>query len=461
MGVLVVVGTQWGDEGKGKIVHFLGPSADCIVRFQGGPNAGHTIIFDGKPFVVHTLPSGIVLKNKKCFITNGVVIDPDILMKEVRLLAEKNISVKGRLRISESAHIILEYHRLLDELRERSKVRIGTTKRGIGPSYADKVVRIGIRVCDFLEEKTFFDLLDKNLREKKYLLKKISSLKKVKDTITGKYRVWKKFLVPFVTNTSLELNDAILKNKNILFESAQGTLLDLDFGTYPFVTSSNTISGAACGGAGVGPNRIDYVLGVTKAYTTRVGNGPFPTELKENTPSRPCTQERDTPFNKRGINTPADTPLREGNLCRYLREVGLEYGATTGRPRRIGYFDAVAVRHSVRINGISGLALTKLDCLRGINPLKICVSYKYRGKIISEFPASRVTLRNCKPQYVELDGFYEDITTIKKYSDLPRSVKNYISTIERLVNSRVSLISMGRSREKTIVRDREVLKFHP
>ncbi len=367
MPVTVVVGAQWGDEGKGKVIHFLGQNADCIVRYQGGPNAGHTIILDdGKPFVLHTIPSGIVLPKKICLITNGVVIDPDILFEEVSLLEEKGISVKGRLFISELAHIILPYHRYLDELRERGKIRIGTTKRGIGPAYADKVVRIGIRAVDLLEKDIFLDLLQRNLKEKESLLKKITSVKKLKEEILRKYPKWVRFLSPFVTNTSLILDKAIKENKKILFESAQGTLLDLDFGTYPYVTSSNPVSGSACVGAGIGPTRINSVIGVIKAYTTRVGEDPFPTELRDSI----------------GTN---------------LRERGLEYGATTGRPRRCGWFDAVLVRHSVRVNGIDSLVITKLDCLEGIDLLKICVAYKYNGKILKDFPSSRKIISKVKP----------------------------------------------------------------
>ncbi len=421
MPVTVVVGAQWGDEGKGKVIHFLGQNADCIVRYQGGPNAGHTIILDdGKPFVLHTIPSGIVLPKKICLITNGVVIDPDILFEEVSLLEEKGISVKGRLFISELAHIILPYHRYLDELRERGKIRIGTTKRGIGPAYADKVVRIGIRAVDLLEKDIFLDLLQRNLKEKESLLKKITSVKKLKEEILRKYPKWVRFLSPFVTNTSLILDKAIKENKKILFESAQGTLLDLDFGTYPYVTSSNPVSGSACVGAGIGPTRINSVIGVIKAYTTRVGEGPFPTELRDSI----------------GTN---------------LRERGLEYGATTGRPRRCGWFDAVLVRHSVRVNGIDSLVITKLDCLEGIDLLKICVAYKYNGKILKDFPSSRKIISKVKPIYITLKGFSDSIRGIKKFDKLPENAKKYIRTIEKYTGAKISLVSMGRTKEETII----------
>ncbi|MCB4792343.1 MAG: adenylosuccinate synthase [Elusimicrobia bacterium] len=419
MSSLVVIGTQWGDEGKGKVVHYLSQKADYIVRYQGGNNAGHTIIFENKPFVLHLIPSGVLLPNKKCFIANGVVIDPQGLHTEAKLLDSKKVKIKGRLFISELAHVILPYHKYLDELREQGKIRIGTTKRGIGPAYADKVTRLGIRVVDYLEKEVFLDLLDKNLKEKAPLLKTIVSVNKVRQEILSVYPVLSKFLRPFVCNTSLLLEDAIEKNKNILFESAQGTLLDLDFGTYPYVTSSNPISGGACTGAGVGPTKIGSVLGVVKAYTTRVGGGPFPTELKD-------------------------------KLGDYLREKGKEYGATTGRPRRCGWFDAVVVRHSVRLNGIDKLVITKLDCLEDLDKIKICVAYKYKGKTINHFPASRTIQANCIPVYEEMDGFKGRVRGVTKYSGLPANAKKYVKRIAELVGTKISLISLGRKREETI-----------
>ncbi|MFC1501672.1 adenylosuccinate synthase [Elusimicrobiota bacterium] len=419
MSTLVVVGTQWGDEGKGKVVHYLSKQADYIVRYQGGNNAGHTIIFENKPFVLHLIPSGVLFPNKKCFITNGVVVDLQGLYDEAMLLKEKGIKLTNRFFLSESAHIILPYHKYLDEMRERGKIRIGTTKRGIGPAYADKVTRLGIRVADYLEEKVFVDLLDRNLREKAPVLKKLVSIEKLKKEILKSYPKLKKFIKPFVTNTGLMLEKAINADKNVMFESAQGTLLDLDFGTYPYVTSSNPITGGACVGAGVGPTKINAVLGVVKAYTTRVGEGPFPTEL----------------FDKFGD---------------YLRDKGQEYGATTGRPRRCGWFDAVLVRHSVRVNGIAHLILTKLDCLEGIKNIKICVAYKYKGKLIKEFPASRTIQKECVPVYEEWPGFDESIRGITKFSKLPLSAQKYVKRIEKLIGAPIDLISLGRKREETI-----------
>jgi adenylosuccinate synthase len=419
MSTLVVVGTQWGDEGKGKVVHFLSQQADYIVRYQGGNNAGHTIIFENKPFVLHLIPSGILFPGKKCLITNGVVIDPEGLFNEAKLLKSKGLEIKGRFYISEAAHLILPYHRLLDELREKGKIRIGTTRRGIGPAYADKVTRLGIRVVDYLEEKVFLDLLERNLKEKAPLIKSIMPVEKLRRQILADYPRFRNFIKPFVTNTVSLLDEAIRKKKHILFESAQGTLLDLDFGTYPYVTSSNPIAGGACVGAGIGPTKIDAVLGVVKAYTTRVGEGPFPTELND------CVGEG-------------------------LREKGQEYGATTGRPRRCGWFDAVLVRHAVRVSGINCLVLTKLDCLEGHKALKICVAYKYKGKLITEFPASRTIQAECTPVYEEMPGFSGSIRGMTHFSKLPSNAQKYVRRIEKLVGAPIELISLGRKREETI-----------
>ncbi|MCX5781857.1 MAG: adenylosuccinate synthase [Elusimicrobia bacterium] len=419
MSTLIVVGTQWGDEGKGKVVHYLSKQADYIVRYQGGNNAGHTVIFENKPFVLHLIPAGILFPKKICLITNGVVIDPKGLYDEAVLLKEKKIKIDGRFYLSESAHVILPYHKYLDEIREMGKIRIGTTKRGIGPAYADKVTRLGIRVIDYLEEKVFLDLLDRNLKEKAPILKTIVSVEKVRKEILKDYPKLKKFIKPFVANTSLILQKVIEKNKNILFESAQGTMLDLDFGTYPYVTSSNPIAGGACVGAGLGPTKIDRVLGVVKAYTTRVGGGPFPTELA----------------NKIG---------------EHLREKGQEYGATTGRPRRCGWFDAVVVRHAVRLSGIDHLICTKLDCLEDMETLKICVAYKYNGKILKDFPASRIAQQECEPIYEEMQGFKGPIRGITKFTYLPLTAQKYVKRIEKLVGARIDLISLGRKREETI-----------
>jgi adenylosuccinate synthase len=423
MSVIVIVGTQWGDEGKGKVVHFLSKYVDYIVRYQGGNNAGHTLILDNKPFVLHLIPSGIVFPGKKCIIGNGVVIDPEILKLEVQLLAKQGITVKNRLFISELAHIILPYHKLLDKLHEQAKVRIGTTQRGIGPCYGDKVMRLGIRVIDFIEPDTFSDLLENNLTEKKDLLEKVGSIDEIRNQVYMTYPALKKFIQQYTANTSLLLTEALHLKKNILFESAQGTLLDMDFGTYPFVTSSNPVSGGACTGAGIGPTNIDWVLGVAKAYTTRVGEGPFTTELKDKTGE-------------------------------HLRERGQEYGATTGRPRRCGWLDTVLLKHSVRVNGVQSFVLTKLDCLENMDEIKICVAYKYKGKVYKEFPASRKLQKMCEPVYETYPGFKGPIKGITDYTKLPLAARKYCDRIEALTGTKISIISLGRGREETIIKEK-------
>lgn len=420
MSTLVVLGTQWGDEGKGKVVHYLAKQSDYIVRYQGGNNAGHTLIYENKPFVLHLIPSGILFPNKMCLIANGVVVDPKALKEEINLLNKKKIPVKGRFFISELAHIILPYHKLIDGILEEGQVKIGTTKRGIGPAYADKVKRIGIRVVDYIEKDVFEDLLEKNLVEKAPMLAASGiNLTKLKNDILKDHKELSKFLKPFVTDTSLMLESAMKKNKKILFESAQGTLLDLDFGTYPYVTSSNPIAGGVGTGAGVGPSNIDKVLGVVKAYTTRVGEGPFTVEL----------------FDEMG---------------EHLRDKGGEYGATTGRPRRCGWFDAVVVRHSVRVSGIKHLILTKLDCMEEIETIKICVAYKYKGKIYKEMPSSRTIQAGCKPVYEEMPGFKGKVKGVTDFKKLPKNAQKYVKRLEELVGAQIDLISLGRKREETI-----------
>jgi len=424
MATLVVVGTQWGDEGKGKIVHLLGKNADYIVRYQGGNNAGHTVVFDGKDFVLHLIPSGILVPTKKCIIGNGVVVDPEALYNEVNFLKERKVYVKNRFFISAWAHVILPYHKYLDALKESGKGRIGTTKRGIGPAYSDKVGRLGIRIADYIEPETFKNLLDQNIRIKAPLLRQVVSISKVRSEIMRDYAKLREFIKPFVANTSVMLKRVMSEKKHVLFEGAQGTLLDVDFGTYPYVTSSNPIAGGACVGSGIGPSEIHEVLGVVKAYTTRVGDGPFPTELND-------------------------------NIGKSMRNIGQEYGATTGRPRRCGWFDSVLVRHSVRVNGISKLALTKLDVLQGLDKLKVCTGYKYNGKLLREFPASRIILEKCKPVYKELPGFNGQVAGVTKYAGLPANAKRYVKFLEKQVGAKVSIISRGRSREETIMIDKK------
>ena len=420
MSTLVVLGTQWGDEGKGKVVHYLAKQADYIVRYQGGNNAGHTLIYENKPFVLHLIPSGILFPKKMCLIANGVVVDPKALKEEIIMLKKKKIPVNGRFFISELAHVILPYHKLIDGILEEGQIKIGTTKRGIGPAYADKVKRIGIRITDYIEKEVFEDLLEKNLAEKAPILEKSGiNIKNLKNEILKDHKELSKFLKPFAADTSLMLDGAIKKRKKILFESAQGTLLDIDFGTYPYVTSSNPIAGGVGTGAGVGPSNIDKVLGVVKAYTTRVGEGPFTAELFD-------------------------------DMGEYLREKGGEYGATTGRPRRCGWFDAVIVRHSVRVSGIKHLILTKLDCMEEIDKIKICVAYKYKGKIYKEMPASRTIQAGCKPVYEEMPGFKGKVKGITDFKKLPRNAQKYVKRLEELVGAQIDLISLGRKREETI-----------
>jgi adenylosuccinate synthase len=420
MSVLVVIGTQWGDEGKGKVVHYLAEQADYIVRYQGGNNAGHTLIYKGAPFVLHLIPSGILFPDKRCLITNGVVIDPKAFKNEIDILNSKNISTSERIFISEQAHIILPYHRIIDGVFESCNIKIGTTKKGIGPAYADKVNRLGIRVIDYLEKDIFELLLEKNLESKYPILHdqniNISNLKK---EIMIEYDELSNFIKPFVVDTRLVLEQAITNNKKILFESAQGTLLDLDFGTYPFVTSSNPTVGGICCGAGIEPSKIQNILGVVKAYTTRVGEGPFITELFDEV----------------------------GN---FLRDKGQEYGATTGRPRRCGWFDSVIVRHSVKVNGINHLILTKLDCMSGLDTIKICVAYKYKGRVYHDFPASRTIQKNAIPIYEEVKGFSGEIKGITNFNKLPINAQKYIKCLEDIIGIKIDLISLGRKRSEVI-----------
>jgi adenylosuccinate synthase len=424
MSTLVVVGVQWGDEGKGKIVHLLGRLADLVVRYQGGNNAGHTVVFDKKHFVLHLIPSGILQPGTQCLIGNGVVVDPAALREEVRFLDKRRIRVKGRLFISDAAHVILAYHRYLDCLREdrADGEKIGTTRRGIGPAYSDKVGRTGIRVADFLNPEVFKPLLERNLREKAPLLKRFGSLEKIRRDVMKEYPSLRQFLKPLVVDGPLQVYRAMEKRKKILFESAQGTMLDVDFGTYPFVTSSNPVAGGVCIGSGLAPNRLDDILGVVKAYTTRVGEGPFPTELHD-------------------------------DLGEALRQRGMEFGATTGRPRRCGWFDAVAVRSAVRINGSQWLALTKLDVLEGIHPLKIAVGYRVGNRVLKEFPNDRQLQAQAEPIYEEMPGFQGSIRGMKRYSELPLNARNYVKRLEKLVGAHFAMISLGRSREETIILD--------
>ena len=428
MSTLVVVGSQWGDEGKGKITDLLSEEADIIVRYQGGCNAGHTVVKGDEQYIFHLVPSGILHEGVKCLIGNGVVVDPQSLLQEIESLKKKNIEIDGNLLIDFKAHVVLPYHKTLDEIKEikRGKDKIGTTKRGIGPAYADKIARIGIRMIDLIDEKSLTTKLENNLNEKDTIFEKLYGLKisnQEKKDILKKYREYGQLLKKYVTDVSLYLNQAINENKKILFEGAQGTLLDVDHGTFPYVTSSNPIAGGACIGTGIGPTKIDRVMGITKAYTTRVGRGPFPTEM-------------------------------QGELEEYTRQKGGEFGATTGRSRRCGWFDAVLVNYAVRINGMDSMVITKIDVLSDFDKIKICTSYKYNKKIIKEFPVDLETLQKCIPVYEEMEGWKGNISQITKYEDFPQQLKAYISRIEELVRTKVVMVSVGPKRSQTLIREK-------
>lgn len=424
MANVIVIGAQWGDEGKGKIVDIYTEFADAVVRFQGGSNAGHTVVIGNKKIILHQIPSGILHPKKICIIGNGVVLDLDTLLDEINELKSQGFfQNETQLLISEEAHLVFPYHRLIDIGKENKagSNKIGTTGRGIGPAYGDKIGRTGIRVIDLFDKKVFREKLEKNAAEKNFYLTKYLDQEGFDGSaLVEKYFALARRLKANVINASVVINQLMEKKKNILFEGAQGTLLDVDHGTYPFVTSSNTVAGAACVGSGIGPTKIDGVVGIVKAYTTRVGEGPFPTELND------------------------EIGLR-------LKDKGKEFGATTGRPRRCGWIDIVALKHSNRINGFTHLALTKLDVLTGVKKIKVCRAYKLEGKEVSEFPASIHTLQNCEPVYEEVPGWQEDLTGIKKYNDLPRNAKNYIRLLEKLTERKFILISVGFERGETII----------
>lgn len=419
----VLVGAQWGDEGKGKVIDILTEKAHCIVRFQGGNNAGHTVKYGDKTFVLHLLPSGILRKGKICIIGNGVVVDPEALFEELDMLKKKGINVKNRLFISEQAHLIFPYHRILDKLKEESSNsrKIGTTQRGIGPCYEDKMSRLGIRVVDLQNKATFLKRLKQVLAAKNKILTQVYGQKPLSyKKISDQYISYRKRLLPFIKNTSLILSEAIKRKKPVLFEGAQGTLLDVDHGTYPYVTSSNSSAGGAITGTGVGPTKIDEVLGVVKAYTTRVGEGPFPTEF------------------------PAV-------FMKQIQSKGDEFGATTGRPRRCGWFDALIGKHAVLVNGLSKLAVMKLDVLDELKEIKICTGYKVGKKLVKNFPPDVQALKKCTPVYETHKGWLKDTTGIKRYKDLPLNARKYLKRIESLLETPISLVSIGSKRDQTIV----------
>ena len=422
MAAVVLVGTQWGDEGKGKITDFLAQKADCVVRYQGGSNAGHTVEVKGEKFMLHLIPSGILYPATLCIVGNGVVVDLGKIIAEMTGLQQRGIDTSN-LRISRKAPVVLPYHKKLDTLEDK-KSQIGTTKRGIGPTYADKINRIGFRIADFLEDR---EILENRFKAQVEYKNRI-----IREIYQEEDFDWQQLLEetleqvgqlkPYLADTSYLIHQHIKEDKKVLFEGAQGTMLDIDHGTYPFVTSSHPIAGGACVGAGIGPTFIDRVLGVAKAYTTRVGEGPFPTELYDTA----------------------------GEI---LRRRGMEFGTTTGRPRRCGWLDAVVLRYAVRVNGLTDLAITKLDVLDEFSTIKICTAYRYKGQLIHEFPDTTSVLNQCEPEYIELPGWQQDITGVTSYKDLPANARNYLAKIEELTGVKQSLIAVGPGREQTIVND--------
>ncbi|TMV47993.1 adenylosuccinate synthase [Paenibacillus mesophilus] len=420
MSTVVVVGSQWGDEGKGKITDFLAESAEVVARYQGGNNAGHTILIQDKKYKLHLIPSGIFYTNKICVIGNGMVINPAALIEEINYIHENGFSTDN-LKVSDRAHVIMPYHLLLDGLDEDRKGanKIGTTRKGIGPCYMDKAARNGIRIADLMDAEEFERKLRHLVAEKNTLIEQVYGGKGLDaDSILTEYLGYAEVLRRYVTDTSVVLNDAIDQGKRVLFEGAQGVMLDIDQGTYPFVTSSNPTAGGVCIGSGVGPTKIHQIIGVAKAYTTRVGDGPFPTELNNETGD-------------------------------WIREKGNEYGTTTGRPRRVGWFDSVVVRHARRVSGITGLSLNSIDVLSGLDTVKICTHYEYRGEKIDYYPASLKMLSECKAVYEELPGWNEDISGARSLEDLPEAARHYVERVSQLSGIPISIFSVGRNREQT------------
>src|SRR5208283_2779024 len=423
MSTVVVVGAQWGDEGKGKIVDFLTEEAHVVCRYQGGNNAGHTVVIEDEKYVLHLIPSGALHKGKKCIIGNGVVIDPAALIVEMDGLISRGVEIKGNLFISKNAHVIMPYHVAVEKEHEGTKgqKRIGTTGRGIGPCYTDKISRHGIRIMDLFNPTIFREKLSENLFTTNFLLEKLYKVSPLnEEEIYHNYIGYAERLQGYLADTNIIVNKAIDLGKNILFEGAQGTLLDVDHGTYPFVTSSHTIAGGACTGVGVGPTKIQKVIGVVKAYTTRVGEGPFPTEMKD-------------------------------ALGESLRQRGSEFGATTERPRRCGWLDIVGLSYAVRINGLTGIALTKLDILDGIERIKLCTGYKYGGKVYTEFPGELNILLHAEPIYEEVDGWKESSVGAKTFGQLPVNAQRYIKKIETLLKTDIQIIGTGQKRNEIIV----------
>lgn len=420
MQVTVLVGSQWGDEGKGKIVDILSENYDIVTRYQGGANAGHTVTIEDKQYILHLIPSGILREGVICVIGNGVVIDPNALLDEIDLLKKHGISVDGRLFISHNAHLIMPYHKLLDSISETNGNKIGTTGRGIGPCYIDKYARKGIKIVDLLNKKVLETKIRENLKEKNNLLKKIYNHAELDvEEIIKEYVEFDKAIDKYVKDVPAYLNQAIAEGKSILLEGAQGALLDVDHGTYPYVTSSSPTSGGACTGTGIPPTKINHIVGIVKAYTTRVGLGPFPTELTDETGEK-------------------------------LRTIGSEYGATTGRPRRCGWFDAFLVRYSALINGIEEAAITKLDVLGSFKEIKICTGYKLNGKLLKSYPTDVQRLSEVEPVYEYFKGWNTDISKARTYSDLPVEAKEYLEFIAKHTGIKITIVSVGPKREQTI-----------
>lgn len=424
MKTVAVVGSQWGDEGKGKVIDFLATQADVVIRGQGGNNAGHTLVVDGKKFALRLIPSGILNPNTINVIGNGIVFDPKGFFEEIEMLESNGICTKN-IKISDRAHIVFPYHKELDGLAEeaRGDNKIGTTKKGIGPCYMDKTERSGIRVCDLMNKEVFAKKLKLQIEAKNKIVTGVYEKEAMFDfdEIYNEFIVYAEKMRPYVDDTTVIVYDAIKAGKKVLFEGAQGTLLDLDLGTYPFVTSSHPISGGFAVGAGVGPNMIKDVVGIVKAYTTRVGEGPFVTELFDETGDR-------------------------------IRTQGHEFGTVTGRARRCGWFDAVIVKYAARVNGLTSISFMLLDVLTGFDKIKICTAYKMGDEIINNFPASLEDLAKCEPVYEELDGWHEDITKVENFDDLPENAKKYVARIEELIDVNIDLVSVGPNRTQTIIR---------
>ena len=417
----ILIGAQWGDEGKGKIIDVLTASADVVVRSQGGNNAGHTVVHQGKTYILHLIPSGILRRSKVCVIGNGVVIDPIALVEEIVGLRKLGVAIGRNLLISDAAHLVLPYHRALDEQRElrKGRARIGTTKRGIGPAYGDKAARTGLRISDLIQPSLFSKKLQGKMRENNAILRALGAKPIDFEQVNESYLAAGEVLAPFVANTVVYLHRALQRGREILFEGAQGTFLDIDHGTYPYVTSSNTTAGGACTGSGVPPHRMDRVVGVMKAYTTRVGEGPLPTE--------------------------------DATITRMLHEMGREFGATTGRARRCGWFDAVATRYATMINGIDELAITNLDGLDQVDPILVCVGYRLNGKRLDVPPCDSTQWINCEPIYEKMPGWKQSTRSARKFSQLPKLAREYVKRLSQLTGARLSIVSVGPTRAETIM----------